>query len=117
MDRAELLSQRATRGPRLGQHLGPFLRFILLGKKGRPLLVAWQRSPLRTEASDGARQPRTHFPQTLLIKQKRETAACGLATASPTHNRAPRDGPGSRETSITPLISPDCDFGHTECDW
>src|SRR4029079_13442697 len=56
MDRAELLSQRATRGPRLGQHLGPFLRFILLGKKGRPLLVAWQRSPLRTEASDGARQ-------------------------------------------------------------
>jgi hypothetical protein len=56
MDRAKLLdlSQCVVRGPRLGQHLGPFFDALSSWEKRRPLLVAWQRSPLRTYVRHGA---------------------------------------------------------------
>ena len=48
---------------------------------------------------------------------KKETAACGLATASPTHSESPLNGLSSRESMITPFASSHCDSDHNFCDW
>ena len=49
--------------------------------------------------------------------QKRKTAACGLATASPTHSESPLNGLSSRDGRITPLASSRCNSDHRICDW
>ena len=55
MDHAKLLdlSQCVVRGPRLGQHLGPFFDASSSNAKERPLLVAWQRTAEHLEDGDG----------------------------------------------------------------
>ena len=52
-----------------------------------------------------------------MLWPQRETAACGLATASPTHSESPLNGLSSRESTIAPLASSNCDSDHTICDW
>ena len=52
-----------------------------------------------------------------MLWPQRETAACGLATASPTHSESPLNGLSSRESTIAPLASSNCDSDHIICDW
>ena len=53
-----------------------------------------------------------------MLWPQRETAACGLATASPTrHGDFPLNGLSSRESTIAPLASSNCDSDHIICDW
>ncbi|MGB8638222.1 MAG: hypothetical protein WCD30_08795, partial [Pseudolabrys sp.] len=82
-------------GPRLGQHLGPFLYAssthkpgglsIIQKKEGRaPSFPAQaQAPPLFAIATMVERANRVTNHNQIHQTQKRETAACGLATASP----------------------------------